>query len=1240
MAESIDNIISEGAFEQLKRLLKEITDCDGRMQEFIKTVDTLRRSLESAGGIKAVGTEYNKLMAATEKLNAATREKIDLEEKAGRECTAIAKYIGDTTKKMRDESAAQSERKTKMQETVDTMIDQQMKLQDVGKELKEAKAQYKEAGEGAGALKDRINALTIEEATLKESIAEGSKEFKNMVTEGRNDETSLKAKAAALANLKSEYETLSESERNNASIGGDLKARMNELSAELKSAKESTAGYSMKVGDTEISVGRLRMKFREMVEQIQAQTFVFSELGDAIAAQNGKVAQAAQIHGTSSAEYRKEAEQLENLKRAHLEAGEEIERMRQQAGKLQDIIGDTTDAVKAWSSDTANVDALVTGMDTMVQGYTAVKASMAAVGVESEELMNVFAKVQLLQQGVNAVQKIANNLTKESVFKSKLKVVWEKMRLAMTEAQVKATTKETVAETANTAATAANTKAQQGNTTALAANNAGTTTAIATTGGLAVAETAATATTFTLAGALKAVGVAIKSIPVIGWILAAVAALAALGKLVHDMLTKEKELTREQKFRGEIMKRNNEIQAAAMETVAKEKNQLDTNILRMRELKKDTEEWKDAVQKVADQLGVSSEWLKENKDRVDELADAWYNCKLQQTLADKYAEESANAAIEAEKKIMAVTGDRKSREEAIDAIDALSEAEKKRWKCAEHLVRAGNAKEKQEAKATIDYMKRRTREYADEISGTFTAKAKSAANVAATYSAELEKAKKSSDKKTELASAGATAYKERVKFAAETAKKFAELEAKTDREIYDLKQKNLKEQFDKDIKQYGKNARLKADIERRYELESGQLQEEYLKKRNDRIAAANKESASLLMTLNEERIKNTGISEEQLTEMLIANERTRNQTVLEENRRSFEKEVENLEEGSAEYLAIKQKWDARNEKQAYDSMEREKAIRKKGFDDILADISRKTKDDDNRLTVTAADGGMSDYDIQQERQRIKIEGIQAEIDKYRELEATYAELGMTEEEYTSKMLELEARLATERKSQHEQTMAQLAAQREARQELALTIGDSISAIGNAIAQSVEDEKQKVVIQQSLAMAQVMLEQAVAISKAVSSATEGDPYTIAIRIAAAVGAVVASFISAKNAISAAGQSVAQANAYAEGTDYHKGGSAIVGEGFKPELVITGKKSFVVDRPTFFKNLPIGSKVIPLEDGMMPNLGNMADIDLSEVLQSLGEIKSRPMVRIDVGENVYSHIVKGASQTRILNSQFSH
>lgn len=56
------------------------------------------------------------------------------------------------------------------------------------------------------------------------------------------------------------------------------------------------------------------------------------------------------------------------------------------------------------------------------------------------------------------------------------------------------------------------------------------------------------------------------------------------------------------------------------------------------------------------------------------------------------------------------------------------------------------------------------------------------------------------------------------------------------------------------------------------------------------------------------------------------------------------------------------------------------------------------------------------------------------------------------------------------------------------------------------------------------------------------------------------------------------------AYAEGTDFHKGGDAIVGDGGKREIVQTpdGKLFETPDRPTLFSQMPRGSKVYPDAD----------------------------------------------------------
>jgi myosin heavy subunit len=77
----------------------------------------------------------------------------------------------------------------------------------------------------------------------------------------------------------------------------------------------------------------------------------------------------------------------------------------------------------------------------------------------------------------------------------------------------------------------------------------------------------------------------------------------------------------------------------------------------------------------------------------------------------------------------------------------------------------------------------------------------------------------------------------------------------------------------------------------------------------------------------------------------------------------------------------------------------------------------------------------------------------------------------------------------------------------------------------------EDNKEAVQLAKVLGLAEVAINQGVAISEAVSSATAGDPYTVALRIASAVAAVVASFVSAFQSINSA--------KFAKGTSFVQG-----------------------------------------------------------------------------------------------------
>jgi hypothetical protein len=80
-----------------------------------------------------------------------------------------------------------------------------------------------------------------------------------------------------------------------------------------------------------------------------------------------------------------------------------------------------------------------------------------------------------------------------------------------------------------------------------------------------------------------------------------------------------------------------------------------------------------------------------------------------------------------------------------------------------------------------------------------------------------------------------------------------------------------------------------------------------------------------------------------------------------------------------------------------------------------------------------------------------------------------------------------------------------------------------------------------------------------------------------------------------------------------------------------------KNYVKDRPTLIIDLPVGSKVMPLNTR---TLDSHQQIDLTEVLSSMNRIERKDCVHIDVDRNVYTYIVKGVSRSRVLNKQISH
>lgn len=103
---------------------------------------------------------------------------------------------------------------------------------------------------------------------------------------------------------------------------------------------------------------------------------------------------------------------------------------------------------------------------------------------------------------------------------------------------------------------------------------------------------------------------------------------------------------------------------------------------------------------------------------------------------------------------------------------------------------------------------------------------------------------------------------------------------------------------------------------------------------------------------------------------------------------------------------------------------------------------------------------------------------------------------------------------------------------------------------------------------------------IATALAIMNALQMKPFPLGIAMAAIAGAM--------GAIQIATIMATPIPKYAKGTDNHKGGPAIVGDGGVPELVIFGDRTWISpDKPTLV-DLPAGAMVIPKVDGVDSNI----------------------------------------------------
>lgn len=381
---------------------------------------------------------------------------------------------------------------------------------------------------------------------------------------------------------------------------------------------------------------------KELLKEVESTADALAKEETHLAETKQKTEQNAASHKKLTTQIREMTQQLALMEQSGLRGTQEYEALRAEAGRLTDALGDARQQAKILADDNAGLQGVISAIGGVAGAFSVAQGTIALFAGENENLQKIMLKVQSLMSITIGLQQVANTVNKDSYFRIVLlggiKNWWAGV-----------VAKATTIQTADTVATIANTAAKKAQTAATAEAAAAQTATTVATGAQTVAATAGTAANIGLAGSFRLIGVAIKSIPVIGWILAGVSALIGL---VSYFSSKAREAKKAQQELNEKIAEIAGKPISAIEELSYKWNQLGGD------------------------LKAKEKFVEENADKFKELGVAVNNVVDAENLLNSGKKAFIEAQIAKAKAMAATTMAADLAKEAIENQQKLEEAQK------------------------------------------------------------------------------------------------------------------------------------------------------------------------------------------------------------------------------------------------------------------------------------------------------------------------------------------------------------------------------------------------------------------------------------------------------------------------------------------------------------------------------------------------------------------------------------
>lgn len=432
--------------------------------------------------------EQGKVIANT--TNTISRQLMEQERVNKTQRDAYTEY--DRVKKLLDQYHDTYDGQISRLVQLNTQLDANKKAQkDNEKALSAGKVSLEQYKAKQAELIAQHRSLTQEKRTLTQLMTAEEKA-------AQSQEGSYAHMSQQLELLKKAYKDLGEESRD-SDFGKELEASIQNLDAHLKDMAADMGEFQRNVGNYAIANGDLKKKYDDLVGTLAALQSQYAKMSDAekagesgqkLAASINEVSDAAKeakqtldeqtkaiedakqsIEGTSgsTSSVKKDLKELvleiANLTIEYQNLSEEekataegqalanhIRDLTEKAGVLKDAISDTNAAIANAASDTRTFDQLGGAIQLAIDGFGLAQGAASMLGISEEELAEIQTKLQAAIAASNAMQSIQNTLQAQSALMQGVNLVQTKLRTTAENLHTAAQGKGVIATAALTAA--------------------------------------------------------------------------------------------------------------------------------------------------------------------------------------------------------------------------------------------------------------------------------------------------------------------------------------------------------------------------------------------------------------------------------------------------------------------------------------------------------------------------------------------------------------------------------------------------------------------------------------------------------------------------------------------------------------------------------------------------------------------------------------------------------------------